>query len=332
MHFAQPYMFNGLFLAVLFAGLLLWLARYRRKKVNRFLQKQLVGEIARDFSLKMFFLKSALLVLTVVFSVIALARPQWGFEWQEVKHQGVDILLAIDTSRSMLSEDVKPNRLERTKLAVKDLLKKLKGDRVGLIAFSGDAFLVCPLTADYAGVLLSLDDLRTDTIPRGGTDLGRAIGEALKGYADVPAQYKAVVILTDGENLEGDPVARAQEAAQKKIRISTIGIGTQEGELVRVTNAAGESEFLKDAQGNYVKSRLNETLLQQIAAATGGAYVRSSGAQFGLDYLYDNVISKMERRDIESKIEKKFFDRFQIPLMIALVLLLLETGLVARKP
>ncbi|MBF0123026.1 MAG: VWA domain-containing protein [Candidatus Omnitrophica bacterium] len=332
MKFANPHMFYGFFVVFLFAWSLFLLIRYRRQKMRMFLEKQLVGEIARDFSQQLFLWKNIFLVCVLLFSILALARPQWGFEWQDVKRQGVDILLVIDTSRSMLTEDVKPNRLERTKLAVKDLLKKLKGDRVGLIAFSGDAFLTCPLTVDYAGVLLSLEDLKTDTIPRGGTDLGRAIQEALKGYQDVAAQYKAVVILTDGDNLEGDPLHWAKVAAEKKIKISTIGIGTKDGELVRVSNEKGELEFLKDGSGNFVKSRLNEMLLQEIAATTGGAYVRSSGAEFGLDYLYDKQISRMERRDVESKIEKKYFDRFQIPLAIALIFLLAETMLVARKP
>ena len=332
MIFASPYMFYGFFVVLLFAWALFLLIRYRRKKIRMFLEKQLVEEIARDFSQRLFIWKNIFLVCVLVFCILALARPQWGFEWQDVKRQGVDILLVIDTSKSMLTEDVKPNRLERTKLAVKDLLKKLKGDRVGLIAFAGDAFLVCPLTVDYGGVLLSLDDLKTDTVPRGGTNLDNAIQAALKGYEDVAAQYKAVVILTDGDNLEGDPLHWAKVAAEKKIKISTIGIGTKDGELVRVPNEKGEMEFLKDASGNFVKSRLNEELLQEIAATTGGAYVRSSGAEFGLDYLYDKHISKMERRDIESKIEKKYFDRFQIPLAIAFLFLLAETLMVARKP
>jgi Ca-activated chloride channel family protein len=332
MHFAQPYMFNLFFLAVAFVAMLIWLARYRRKRMARFLEEELQEDVAANFSRKMYIRKNVLLILAVLFSVLALARPQWGFEWQQVKRKGLDILLVIDTSKSMLTEDVKPNRLERTKLAVKDLLKKLKGDRVGLIAFSGSAFLVCPLTADYSGFLLSLDDLGADTMPRGGTNLGAAIQEALKGYQDVPSQYKALVLLTDGENWEDDPLHWAKAAAEKKIRVYTIGIGTKEGELIRVPDEKGEATFLKDAEGNFVKSRLNEQLLKEIAATTGGAYVRASGAEFGLGYLYDNELSKLEKREFESQIEKKYFDRFQIPLALAFFLLLAETLLVTRKP
>ena len=267
-----------------------------------------------------------------MFSVLALVRPQWGFDWQEVRRQGLDILILVDTSRSMLTEDVKPNRLERAKLAVKDLLKKLKGDRVGMIAFAGDAFLTCPLTADYNGFVLSLDNLSIDSIPRGGTDLGKAIQESMKGYQDVPAQYKAVIVLTDGENWEGDPIQWARVAAQKKIRIYTVGIGTREGELIHTVKEDGDAGFVKDSAGNFVKSRLNEGMLKEIAAVTGGAYVRSSGAELGLDYIYENYLSRLEKRDIESKMEQRYYERFQVPLFLAFLLLVLESRLSARRP
>ena len=139
--------------------------------------------------------------MVFVFSIVALARPQWGFEWHEIKREGLDILIVIDTSKSMLTQDVKPNGLERTKLAVKDLLRRLEGDRIGLIAFAGDAFLVCPFTVDYSGFLLSLNDLDVATVQRGGTNIGRAIDVALKGYGEIKNKYKAMVIITDGDNL-----------------------------------------------------------------------------------------------------------------------------------
>ena len=329
-HFAKPYFANGIAIVGLVALGLLFLARLRRKTMNRFGEKKLSLFTARSFSHRQFIWRESMLVAVVLLAVVALARPQWGFDWQEVRHEGLDILVAIDTSNSMLTEDVKPNRLERAKLAVKDLLKKLKGDRVGLIAFAGDAFLACPLTSDYGGFRLSLDDLNTGTIPRGGTDLGLAIREAFKGYAQVPARYKVVVILTDGESLEGEPFAAAKEAAGKNIRVYTLGIGTREGELVRIVREGG-AEFLKDGAGNFIKSRLNEGLLKEIAAATGGAYVRSSGAELGLDYIYDNYLSHLEKRDIESKVERRYHERFQIPLLLAFLLLLVEGMISLRR-
>ncbi|NTV29897.1 MAG: VWA domain-containing protein, partial [Candidatus Omnitrophica bacterium] len=299
--------------------------------VARFVERPLEGAVAWRFDAKRYLWKNVLLCLAMILSVLALARPQWGFEWGKVKRQGLDIFLAIDTSKSMLTQDVRPNRLERTKLAVRDLLKKLKGDRVGLIAFSGDAFLVCPLTVDYSGFLLSLDDLSAESVPRGGTNIGRALEEAMKGYQEVPAQYKAVVVLTDGENWEGDPLALARTAREKKIRIYTVGIGTQEGELVRVVNEQGQSEFLKDAGGNIVKSHLNEKLLNEIAAVTGGAYIRASGAESGLEYLYDVELSKLERRDIESDVERRYRERFQWLVALLLLVLVAETLIPTRR-
>jgi len=329
--FLKPGAFNLLFLAAVFALLLYALAKLRRRRLHLFLQKELMPEVAGQSSGKRHFWKDVLLILVVLFSILALARPRWGFEWQAVERQGVDIFVAIDTSKSMLTEDVKPNRLERAKLAVRDLLKDLKGDRVGLIAFAGNSFLVCPLTSDYGGVLLSLEGINTDTIPRGGTDLAKPIQEALKGYENVPARYKTLVLLTDGEAFEGDAVQWAKTAADKGIKVYTIGIGTKEGELVRVPNGQGGHDLLKDAAGNVVKSRLDEGTLQEVAAAAGGAYVRSSGAELGLDYLYREQLSHMEKREIESRVERSYHDQFQWPLGIAVILLLVETFLPWRR-
>lgn len=305
---------------------------YRRKRtvMAHFVEKNLWTEVVASLHSQREILKSVLIICILFFIVLAFMRPQWGFQWREVKRQGLDIIVAIDTSKSMLTEDVKPSRLERSKLAVKDLIKNLSGDRIGLVAFSGSAFLVCPLTVDYSGFALSLEDLGVNTIPQGGTSLGSAIEIAIKGYEKIPNKYKAVVIITDGENLQGDPLAKAKEAQKKGIKIYCVGIGTKEGELIRIKNNQGRHEFLRDNNENFVKSRLNEGLLQQIALATGGTYVRASGAQFGLDVIYDRL-SQLEKREIKSQMEKRYFERFQIPLGIALILLIVETIITTRK-
>lgn len=331
MRFAQPALLHLLWGVVLLGIFFYWRTAYHKGLLRRFAQEQLLKDIAAGFSPGRFVGKKVLMLAVFFWAVLALARPQWGFQWQEIKRQGLDIIIAIDASKSMLTQDVKPNRLQRTKLAVQDLLKKLKGDRVGLIAFAGDAFMMCPLTADYAGFLLSLNDLDVHSIPRGGTNLSRALEEALKSYKDVPNQYKAVIIITDGENLEGDPLSWAKKAKESGIKVYCVGIGTKEGELIQIVNESGGTEFLKDAQGNFVKSRLNETFLQQIALTSGGTYVRSSGAESGLDVIYDQELVQWQRREIESRMEKRFFERFQIPLTLALLCLLGETCLTTRK-
>lgn len=316
---------------VILAGFLFWAIKRKQSVLRLFASKDIIKEIANSCSDRMAIIRSVLIVCVFCLSIIALARPQWGFEWQEIKRKGLDILIVVDTSKSMLTRDVKPNRLERTKLAVKDLLKKLKGDRIGLIAFSGSAFLVCPLTVDYGGFLLSLEGLSTKSIPRGGTNLSSAIKEAIKEYDNTPSKYKAVIIVTDGENLEGDPIVWAKKAKEEGIKICCVGIGTREGELIQVEDVFGQKEFLKDEKGNFVKSRLNEQLLQKIALSTEGVYVRASGVQFGLDLIYEKELSKLEKREIESKIEQKYFERFQWPLSFALFLLIIETCLPMRK-
>ncbi|MCK5215942.1 MAG: VWA domain-containing protein [Candidatus Omnitrophica bacterium] len=309
----------------------IWATRRRERMLNKFVQKQLKENLTKNYNEKRAFQKNILLVIVFVLSIIALARPQWGFEWREIKREGIDILIAIDTSKSMLTEDVKPNRLERTKLAVKDLIKRLRGDRLGLIAFSGKAFLVCPFTMDYQGFLLSLEDLDAKTIPRGSTNIAAAIKESMRVYEDTSGDNKILVILTDGENLEEDPLKLAKQARDEGVKIYCVGIGTKDGELIRVRDASGNYEFFKDAEGNYVKSRLNEKILQEIALTTGGVYIRASGAQFGLDLIFERELAKFEKREIESQMEKRYYERFQIPLAFMLILFVIEMCLPYRK-
>ena len=312
------------FIILLFLGLFyFWAAKLRKSALERFAQKELLNELLSRLDYRKRLLKSALMVLAISFMLFALMRPQWGFHWEEVKRKGVDILVALDTSKSMLAEDVKPSRLERSKLAIKDLLRNLKGDRIGLIAFSGSAFLQCPLTLDYGGFLLSLDNTDTDAIPKGGTSITSAIREALRSYEGAQKKYKVLVIITDGEDHEGDPVQAAEEAKKEGIKIYCIGIGTKEGELIPVTDETGQKSFLKDNQGNVVKSRLDEASLQKIALNTGGVYVRATNAEFGLDLIYREKIAKMEKRELDAKMNKHYEERFQIFLWLALFLLVI---------
>ncbi|MCA9407690.1 MAG: VWA domain-containing protein [Candidatus Omnitrophica bacterium] len=329
MRFAQGEMFHWFWVVIALVFFLLWANKRQDKIRDKFIASNLFKDVALNFHGHLRRYQNILILMVFIFSIIALARPQWGFQWREVKRQGLDIIVVIDTSKSMLTQDVRPNRLERTKLAVQDLLKKLKGDRIGLMAFAGNAFLVCPLTVDYGGYLLSLNDLDVATVPRGGTNIEEAIEEAMKGYQDVASKYKAVIIVTDGDNLEGDPLKAARLAKEKGVKVYTIGIGTKEGELIQIESQNGQRDFLKDDQGNFVKSRLNESLLQEIALAADGIYVKSSGAEFGLDYIYEHELSSLEKREIESSKEKRFYERFQIPLTIAFIFLLIETCLLS---
>lgn len=331
MRLGQPNLIYTLWLVVGLLIFYIWAFRARKRTLERFAQRGLLEGLASSVDMRKKRLKAMLVVASSLFLFLALMRPQWGFNWQELKRRGLDILIAIDTSKSMLTQDVKPNRLERSKLAVRDLIKRLKGDRIGLIAFSGSAFLQCPLTVDYNGFSLALDSLDTETIPKPGTSISSAIREAIKGYEGGGKKYKVLVIITDGEDHEGDPLRLAEEAKQEGIRIFCIGIGTKEGELIPVRDESGATAYLKDKSGNVVKSRLNEDLLQRIALTTDGSYVRASATEFGLDLIYQERLIKMERRELEEKMVKRYNERFQIPLGLALILLLIEPLIGEKK-
>ncbi len=337
-----------LFSAVSIVIFYIWVMKRRESLMERFAEKNMLGGITPTVSLARKIWKIVLMASAFLLCIFSLARPQWGFEWQEIKRTGLDILIAIDASKSMFARDVKPNRLERSKLAVKDLVKKLNGDRVGLIAFAGAAFLQCPLTIDYNGFLLALDDLNTETIPRPGTSISSVIKEAIStfsvgrrsamnsvmpslGEKALEKKFKILVLITDGEELEGDAMRAAGEAAQGGIRIYCVGVGTTEGELIPAIDERGERAYLADKSGQAVKTRLNEDLLKRIAVATGGSYVHATQSDFGLILLYDKAISKLEKHELEAKMKKHYQERYQIFLGLAVALLLAESLFSERK-
>ncbi|MDD5496302.1 MAG: VWA domain-containing protein [Candidatus Omnitrophica bacterium] len=323
-----PLVYTSVFALLVFYILVM---KRRKNLMGKFADQKLMQGAAPSASAGKKIFKAILVSVALCLGLYALARPQWGFEWQEVKRSGLDILIAVDVSKSMLAQDIKPNRLERTKFAIKDLLRKLNGDRIGLIAFAGTAFLQCPLTIDYNGFLLTLDDLSTSTIPRPGTSISSAIREAIQVFKGPEKKYKALVIITDGEDLEGDALKAAGEAALAGIKIYCVGVGTAEGELIPAGYDSGERKYLADRSGNIVKTRLNEDILKRIAISTGGSYVHATPADFGLGLLYDKSISQMEKRDIETKMRKRYEERYQIFLAIALVLLFLEPLISDRR-
>jgi Ca-activated chloride channel family protein len=275
--------------------------------------------------------KAALLTLATACLLLALVGPQWGFHWEDVKRRGVDLIIALDVSKSMLAQDVKPNRLERAKLAIQELIPLLKGDRIGLVVFAGTGFLQCPLTVDYGAFGLILADVSTDAIPRGGTSISQAIRTGLSGFEASQAESRALVLITDGEDHEGRAQAAADEAAKAGVKIFAVGIGTPEGELVPVIDEQGSRTFLKDGEGRTVKSRLDESVLQRIALQTGGSYARATATAFGLDLLYRERIATMKAQEQEAGRQKRHELRYQWPLALALLLLCAEMMLSDRR-
>jgi Ca-activated chloride channel family protein len=304
------------------AGFLFSAATRRRRALAGFAEAGLVDRLVIGLKARHRTLGALLRSATLALIVVAAAGPLWGFHWEEIHREGIDLLVALDTSRSMLATDVAPNRIDRAKLAILDLVGRLEGDRVGLVAFAGTGFVECPLTLDYAAFERSLRATNVGIIPRGGTAIARAIETSLEALESRQGKHEAIVLITDGEDHEGDPEAAAKVAAERGVKIYTVGIGTTEGELIP---GAAEAGYLKDRSGQVVKSRLDEGVLEKVATATGGAYVRGVGDSLGLDQLFEQHLAKMERRSVGSGIERRYEPRFQIPLAAALALLVIES-------
>jgi Ca-activated chloride channel family protein len=332
MNFAEPLWL----IAGLAACTFLWW-RYRRfdrqqkLAMTTFVSPHLLDHLARSVSAGRRTLKHTLIIAGVACVFVALARPQAGYRWEETHRKGLDIMFAVDTSKSMLTQDVKPDRLTRAKMAVNDLVDKLDGDDVGLIAFAGDAFVQSPMTLDYDAFRESLDALDTSTIPRGGTDIARAIGEAGTAFRTESDHDKILVLITDGEDLEGNAVTAAEAAAKDGVKIFTVGVGTTAGELIPVPAENGGTEFLKDGSGQFVKSHLDETTLKKIAAVTGGMYQPLGQRGEGLTAIYNQGLAPFQRHDLASRQHRVPLDRFQWPLAAALCCFLAEFLIGTRK-
>ena len=296
---AYPFAWSLLIIPLFFCFFLHWAGKRRQKDLARFAAEHLMPKIisgCQDKRRRQNWLRFTALLLLIG----ALLGPEWGYTWEEVTQQGIELIIALDTSKSMLATDLKPNRLERAKLAVMDLVKKLPGDKVGLVAFSGTSFLQCPLTFDYNAFSIALAALTHETLPRGGTAIGEAIKTARQAFQSGAAGEKTLIIITDGENHEGDPVREAQKAAEG-ITIYPVGLGSPHGELILLRDDAGNISYLKDEDGKVVKSALNEELLRRIATAGGGDYLRGTGASLGLEELYEKRLAHQSKTELGSR-------------------------------
>ncbi len=329
MTFAQPlWIIAGLIVCIGALFLLHNLQARRQATLEKFAAAHLLDRLTRNVSTARQSAKKAIFVLALFCCFLALARPQYGFRWEDVKRKGIDILFAVDTSKSMLAEDIKPNRLERAKLAIMDFVDQLDGDRVGLLPFAGAAYLMCPLTGDYGAFEDSLKTVDTTIIPKGGTDIAAAIREAETVLSN-EANYKLLILVTDGENLEGDALAAAQEAAGKGMRIFTVGVGTREGEIIPLSG--GAHGFVKDASGNFIVSHLDEATLTQIAEKSKGLYVPLGNKGQGLETIYRKKLALVPKEELTERRHKVPLERYQWPLAVALGLLALEFMIGTRK-
>jgi Ca-activated chloride channel family protein len=327
--FANPdFLYLLLLLPVLI--LLYILNEVRKKRAFRRLGDiKLVGSLVPELSKIRPVVKFMLLLLAFSSGIIMLSRPQFGSRLEDVKKQGVEVIIALDVSNSMLAEDIQPDRLTRAKQAISRLVDNLDNDKIGLIVFAGDAYTQIPVTTDYISAKMFLSTISPDMVPKQGTAIGAAISLGIRSFSPGEGTSKAMIIITDGENHEDDPVSVAEEASKAGIIIHTIGIGSTEGVPVPVF-LNGKKDYLKDVDGNTVITKLDEEILKKIAVTTNGNYVRASNSNIGLDEIF-NEIRKMKKQDLESTMYTEYNDQFQVFAAIALFLLLADFIIMERK-
>ncbi|MBC7188337.1 MAG: VWA domain-containing protein [Calditrichaeota bacterium] len=331
LRFANEHLLYLLFLVPLLVAFYALAFHWKRRAMERFGHLPLLQKLAANTSRRRQILKAALLVLALSLMILALARPQIGTKLEEVKRSGVDIVVALDVSLSMQAEDVKPNRLAKAKREIQQFIDRLQGDRIGLVAFAGEAFLQCPLTLDYAAAEMFLDIMDPSLIPTPGTAIGEAIAVAMRAFEQKERKHKVLVLVTDGEDHGSDPVEVAKQAAREGIVIYTIGIGSVEGVPIPVYDQRGQLvDYKKDRSGQRVTSRLDEITLQKIAQETGGAYYRATGGAMELDKIYERIAG-MEKKELASLRFSQFEDRFQYIVFLVLVLLIVEPLIPERR-
>ena len=308
-----------------------WAERVKQKLLTQFVEPRLLKQLTVGLSPARRKWRYGMLVAAAALLVVAIARPQHGFDLEEVQQNGLDIVVAVDTSKSMLATDVIPSRLARAKLAALELMQTAKADRLGLVAFAGDAFLSCPLTIDDTAFQQSVQALDVNSIPQGGTALAAAINTALEAFKE-KGNHRVLVLMTDGEDNDNadEAMAAAQRAAKEGMKIFTIGIGSAEGTLVTIKDENGNTDYVRDEKGQVVKSKLNEALLQEIASTTGGFYLPLRGADT-INTLYERGLAPLPKSEGKEKVVRRYHEQFHWPLAAALALLIAEFLLPERR-
>ena len=330
MNFSSPQLLWLLALLPLLVVLFFWNERRQRGLMELFIQSRLLNQLTAGVSTARRRFRLALLLVAVACLTFTMARPRWGIITEEGRSESLDIVVAIDTSRSMLAEDTRPNRLERAKLAAIELTQLARGDRFALMPFAGSAFIQCPLTSDTEVLRQNINAIEAGIIPTGGSSLAEAIRTALSAFVDGDQSHKVLVLITDGEEHEPAALSAAEAAAKEGLRIFTLGVGSAEGELLRVPTGNGSTDYLRDEEGRIVKSRLNEALLRQIAGAAQGFYLPIAGTK-SIETLYHNGLAPLPKAKGESAQLRRLKEQYRWPLALGLLLLLVEIFFPERR-
>jgi len=301
----------------------------RRRSLRQFGDHDLIAQLMPSVSTGRPVIKFILWMLALGFIITALAQPQFGSKLNTSKRKGIELIIALDVSNSMMAEDIKPNRLERAKRAIAKLTERLSDDKLGLIVFAGQAYVQLPITTDYVSAKLFLDAINTGIVPVQGTAIGAAINMAAKSFSPNFTGSKAIIVITDGENHEDDAVGAAKSAKEEKMVVHTIGMGLPQGAPIPM-GPGGSSDFLKDKDNNVVVTKLDENMLTQIATAGGGTYIRANNAEVGLNNLF-NEIEKLEKSEMDSREYSEYNDQFPLFLWLALSMILIDFMILDRK-
>lgn len=327
--FASPEYLYLLFLVLAFVIIFIF-NQYRKKKILRSIgDPGLIDQLMPEVSHSRPVLKFIISMIAFMLIVLALARPQFGSKLQEVKRKGVEIMIALDVSNSMNAQDIQPSRLERSKQSIAQLVDKLRDDKIGLVVFAGESFVQIPITTDYVSAKMFLNYVNTEIVSVQGTAIGKAINKCTQAFqAESPLQ-KAIIVITDGENHEDDAITAAQTAKENGITVHTLGMGLQQGAPIPIS-PDNPTNFKKNNEGSVIISKLNENLLQEIALAGGGIYIRANNSQAGLGKLFEKI-DQMNRQEYESVTYTDYDDQFQYFLFAAILLLLIEISIDSKK-
>jgi len=328
--FANSEYLWGLLIIPFFVLLFLVVDRWKKRALIALGDRKVVDSMIPEVSFSRPWLKFILFMVAYAFLILAAADPQIGSKMEEEKKKGADLMILLDVSNSMLSEDMAPNRLENAKQAIAQLIDQLHSDRIGIIVFAGEAYVQLPMTTDYSAAKLFLNTINPGMVPTQGTAIGAAIDMGMKSFDFKDGTGKAMIIITDGENHEDDAVVSAKEAASKDVMVNVIGMGSANGSPVPIFQNGKQVGFHTDSAGHTVISKLDETMCKEITAAGQGAYVRATNANVGLNIIMDQI-SKVQRKTYDSKSFKDFEDRFQFVLAFAFVLLIVEFFISNRK-